>query len=66
MENLKGALLQWFLVAIFIIAGLGWCLNFVKFVKLDFRAPYKAEIIRGIGVFSPIGSIIGYIHINDY
>jgi hypothetical protein len=44
----------------------GWVLNLVKFFNLDFREPFKAEIIRGIGLApTPIGGIIGYIPIKD-
>ena len=30
-----------------------------------FKSPYKAEVIRGIGVFSPLGAIIGYVQLKD-
>lgn len=43
----------------------GYVMNFVYFVGLDFNEPYKAEIIRGIGVLSGVGAIVGYIDIKD-
>jgi len=47
-----------------ILTGIGWVRNLVKFVKLDFQEPYKAEIIRGISI-TPIGAITGWIKIED-
>ncbi len=39
--------------------------NIVKLTKLDFKEPYKAEVIRGIGLIPPVGVVIGFIKIND-
>jgi hypothetical protein len=57
------------IIVLFIIAGvsflgIGWIMNLVEFVNLDFESPYKAEIIRGIGL-SSYGAIIGWIDIKD-
>ncbi len=43
---------------------IGWVKNIVKFVQLDFKSPYKAEVIRGVGLTS-YGAIIGWINIKD-
>ena len=44
----------------------GWGLNIYKLTDCDFEAPYKAEIIRGIGIpFVPAGMIIGYMDIDE-
>lgn len=44
----------------------GWIINVVKFFRLDFREPFKAEVIRGFGLApTPLGSILGYISIKD-
>jgi len=60
------------LVAVIIIFGvillgpIGYISNIVKLVRLDFNQPYKAEIIRSIGVVVvPVGTIVGFIHIED-
>jgi hypothetical protein len=50
---------------IVVALGTGWTINCVKFVRLDFKAPVKAEIIRGIGIFPPIGAVVGWLHIDD-
>jgi hypothetical protein len=53
---------------LFIFYGLGilgWFINLVLFLGLNFSAPYRAEIIRGIGVFTPAGALVGYLHIED-
>lgn len=55
------------LVILFIFIGgiFGWGRNIYKLAKCDFEAPYKAEIIRGIGIIPPVGAILGYCNISD-
>lgn len=43
----------------------GYIKNIVKLGKLDFQEPYKAEVIRMIGVFPPVGMIAGWVNIED-
>jgi hypothetical protein len=51
---------------ILLLAGfLGWGMNVYKLTQLDFQTPYKAEVIRTAGVFSPIGAIVGYITFEE-
>lgn len=52
------------MMSLVVVPVVGYVLNIVKFAKLDFQEPYKAEIIRGIGL-TPIGAIIGYIKLED-
>ena len=33
-----------------------WIVNLFKFIACDFDAPYKEEVIHGIGVFTLFGS----------
>lgn len=63
MKNYNGV----FLVLIFIwLCIYGWVLNIYKLVKLDFEPPYKAEVIRIIGVpVGIVGSVIGYINFDE-
>ena len=44
------------LLAVFFIGC--WISNLVKFVKCDFSAPYKTELIHGLGVFVPPTAVI--------
>lgn len=45
---------------------IGYVLNFIAFVNLDFQEPYRAEVLRGIGlVVVPLGVVEGFIPIND-
>jgi len=38
----------------------GWVMNVVKVCQCDFEAPFKAETIRGVGVFiPPVGAVAG-------
>lgn len=44
----------------------GWGLNLMKLTQTDFQPPYKAEVLRGIGVVTVVpGIIMGYIDIED-
>ena len=54
-----------FVVLIILALGTGWVVNCVKFARLDFEAPYKAEILRGIGIIPPIGAVMGWVPISD-
>ena len=54
------------LYAALIFAGaFGWGINVYKMTQLDFASPYKAEVIRGVGLFPIFGAIIGYITIGE-
>lgn len=43
----------------------GWVVNVLKFAQLDFKAPYKAEIIRGVAIPTGIGGVVGFIKVTD-
>jgi hypothetical protein len=62
-----GAIL--FVVGVFIVViGLfiGYVVNIVKLTKTDFKPPYKAEILRGVGIIvPPVGGIEGWLKIKD-
>lgn len=72
MHYLKNDYVQILLAALIIICCflapvVGWGLNIVKFAECDFKSPYKAEIIRGIGIAPVpiIGMVTGYMKIED-
>lgn len=48
-----------------ILSIVGWIMCVAKLVQTDFKAPYKAEIIYGIGTFTGAGAVLGYINIQD-
>ena len=51
-----------------LIAGVcvtGWVKNIIKLTELDFEPKYKAEVIRVIGIFPPVGIFVGYMDIED-
>lgn len=56
-----------FFLCIIVAAIIGWGMNIYKLTKCDFEAPYKAEIVRGLGVFPvvPMGAIVGWMDIDD-
>ena len=44
----------------------GYINNIIELSNTDFKAPYKAEVIRTVGIIvPPVGIIAGYIEIND-
>ena len=52
-------------LTIIVILGTGYIKNIIKLASCDFEAPYKAEIIYGIGtVAPPIGAVTGWINIG--
>ena len=55
------------MVCVALVASVyGWIANVVYFFECDFEAPYKAEIVRAIGIpIGPVGSVMGFIHIDD-
>jgi hypothetical protein len=55
-----------FIIIMCACAIFGWGMNIYKFASCDFKAPYKAEIVRGIGIpFAPVGAIVGWFSIAD-
>ncbi len=45
--------------------GIGYVRGIVKFAKCDFKAPYKAEIVYGVGIATGLGCFIGWFNIPD-
>jgi len=66
-KNNKAFTLIELLSLLVIVVGLvGWVMNFYKLTQADFKAPYKAEVIRGIGFFAPpVGAVAGWVTIED-
>ena len=60
------ALLCFGLVVVIIVCCFGYVANVVNFCKCDFAEPYKAEIIRGLGIaIPPVGVVAGFCNIAD-
>lgn len=56
-----------FILAVWIAMVVGYGSNFYKLlINADFEAPYKSEIVRGIGVVVlPVGIVAGYMTLGD-
>ncbi len=65
LKEIREGVVTIFSFIIFGLAITGWILNLVIFFGLNFSTPYRAEVFRAIGVFSPAGAIFGYLDIND-
>lgn len=54
------------IIGIYILAVWGYIANIYKLTDCDFDKPYKAEVIRVVGiVVPPVGCVTGFIHIDD-
>jgi len=64
---LKSAFVGVIIVWGFIIGlTVGWGINIYKLTSLDFEEPYKAEVLRIIGLpVAPMGGVIGYMDIGE-
>ena len=66
MSKGKGCLkMSLTLVLIIILLGVGYVRGVVKLVKCDFKEPYKAEVIYGVGTATGLGAVIGWFNIPD-
>jgi len=43
----------------------GSCVCLVKLTKCDFEAPYKEEILYGVGIVPPFGVVIAFMDVED-
>ena len=43
----------------------GYVNNIYKLTQCDFEKPYVEEVIRSVGVVTPLGGIVGWINIPD-
>lgn len=54
------------IVGIYILLVWGYIANIYKLTECNFKAPYKAEVIRVVGiVVPPVGCVTGFMHIDD-
>lgn len=47
------------------IIGVGWVKNIIKLSNCDFEAPYKAEVIYGIGLVPIVGMVTGWLDVGQ-
>ena len=69
MKNQKGYTVVELLIVVVIVfmifgVGIGWVKNIIKLTRCDFEAPYKAEIIHGIGLIPPVGMVTGWMDVG--
>lgn len=51
-------------LCLIILVGTGWVKNLIKLSDCDFKAPYKAEIIHGVGILPPVGMVTGWLNLG--
>lgn len=52
-------------ITLVVLAIIGEVKCIIKFVQCDFKAPYKAEVIYGVGTITGLGAVVGWIDINN-
>lgn len=67
MKNNKGfTAVEILFVLVIILGSVGYVKNIIKLVNCDFKYPYKAEAVYGVGTFIPVvGAVTGYITVED-
>lgn len=53
------------IIAIWLLSIIGYVMDVVKLIRSDFKAPYKREVLYGIGAVTGLGAIIGWFDISD-
>jgi len=53
------------LVGFYLFLLIGYCRCVYKLCSSDFKAPYKAEVIYGVGTVTGLGVLIGWFDIQD-
>jgi len=46
------------------IIGAGWIQDIIKLSNCDFKAPYKAEVVYGIGLIPVVGMVTGWLDVG--
>mgnify|MGYP006280065171 CR=1 FL=1 len=52
-------------VLIVILSAGGYFANIYRLTQCDFNAPYKCEILRGIGVVTGLGGFFGWVDLGE-
>jgi len=66
MKRMVVVMMRMKLVAlvVMVVVAVGWVMNVIKLANCDFAAPYKCEVVHGIGLIPPVGAITGWIDVG--
>lgn len=65
MKTQRGfTLIEVVVVVVILAVAVGWIKNIIKLSECDFEAPYKAEVIHGVGLIPPVGMVTGWLVIG--
>jgi len=53
-----------FVAVLLCVGPIGYVMNAVRFAKCDFKEPYNAEIVHGVGLVTPISIVTGYLNLG--
>ena len=59
---MKGMMI--FVLVIVVVVMVGWVKNVIKLADCDFTAPYKCEVVHGVGIIPPVGMITGWLDVG--
>lgn len=66
MGNILKLLISLVPVVLMLSILIGWFMNVFAVFKLDFQEPYKAEVVRVLGiVIPPVGGMAGYVTFEE-
>lgn len=52
------------ILAILVFVAFSWAMNIIKLSRCDFEAPYRAEVIHGIGIIPIVGMVTGWLDLG--
>jgi hypothetical protein len=67
MNKMVKAIFAILVFSVALAAAGGWINNIIELTECDFKEPYKAEILHGVGIpVAPVGAIIGlFVDLED-
>lgn len=51
-------------MVVILVGAVGWIKNVIKLTECDFEAPYKAEVVHGLGIIPPVGMVTGWLNLG--
>ena len=49
------------MIVVIVLGLVGYVKNIIALSNCDFDAPYKCEVVHGLGILPPVGVITGWI-----
>jgi len=56
--------LQLAIIIVWLAIGVSWIVNLTKLIKCDFQQPYKAEVVRLVGIIPPVAIVTAWVDVG--